>query len=264
MNIKSFYGLTDIPFLKEIPASDIFKYAGLEELFDRLEYMKRHRGIMLLTAPSGCGKSTAIRCFMETLNKNMFYPVYIPLATVSSRDFYRQLNSSLCGENKSCKSELFKSIQSQIIQYNKESRIPVIVFDEAHLFLSDNFFELQIIMNFKCDSYDPAIFILAAQPHIIDRLSAAYFNSFMQRINLKYTIKPLTKDETKEYIIQQLKLKGRSEEIFSEAGYAAIFNISGGIIRLAGKLAHKTLMIGAEKKKQLLTEEEVLLAAREL
>lgn len=264
MSIKSFYGLTDIPFQKEVPTSEMFKYPGLDELIERLDYMKRHRGMMLLTSLPGCGKSTAMRCFIESLNANSFLPVYLPLSTVSKKDFYKQLNVCLCGENKSSKSELFKSIQSQIMQFNREGRTPVIIFDEAHLFLSDNFFELQIITNFKCDSYDPAVFILSAQPHIIDRLSAAYFSSFMQRIGLKYSIKPLGKSETKEYILHGLKVKGRKEEIFTEGGQGALFNISGGIMRVAGNLALKTLILGAEQKKQVLTEEEVMLASREL
>jgi len=36
-------------------------------------------------------------------------------------------------------------------------KIPVIIFDEAHLLKNENFYELQIIANFNMDSSDPAL-----------------------------------------------------------------------------------------------------------
>lgn len=261
---KSFYGLPCMVFSKEVQAGELFRYKAWDELESRLEYMKKYRGLMLICADSGCGKTTALRCFIQSLSPQLFYPIYLPLSTVGLNDFYRQLNAGLCGERKYFKSEIFASIQNLILQFSKSGKIPLIIFDEAHLFKSENLLELQIITNFKCDSYDPAIFILSAQPHIMDRLSSAYLDSIYQRINLKYYLPPLCLQETKDYIIHQLKLKNRTAPIFNEAAYQTIFNISGGVLRKIGKLVTKTLILGAGKKKESLTEEEVMLAAKEL
>jgi len=47
--IKAFFGFRKEPFGKNIEAKDIFLNEGFKELFSRLEYMKKTKGLMLLT-----------------------------------------------------------------------------------------------------------------------------------------------------------------------------------------------------------------------
>jgi len=47
--IKAFYNLKTLPFQKDIKPEDIFLSAASKELFQRLEYMKQNRGIMMIT-----------------------------------------------------------------------------------------------------------------------------------------------------------------------------------------------------------------------
>jgi len=262
---KAFYGLKYEVFPKDIRPSNIFMYESLQELFARLDYMKNYRGIMLLSGDPGTGKTTALRCFVDQLSQEHFMPVYIPLSTVAIGDFYKQINDSLNGEPRSSKSVLFKSIQERILHYAIQlKKIPVIIIDEAHLLKNENFFELQIISNFKMDSMDPALFILIAQSHLNDRLARAFLNSFNQRINMKFHVNPLSLRETEEYIKHHLKIAGGSTEILDENALKTVFNLSNGINRNIGKLVIKTLTLGTKLKKQILTEEEVLAASKEL
>lgn len=262
---RAFYGLNAQPFSKEIDVTRLFQHSNLKELESRLEYMKRYRGIMLITGDPGTGKTTAIRSFISNLSTNSFFPVYMPLATVAIRDFYKQINDKLHGESLQSKSLLFRSIQQRILFYtNQQNKVPVIILDEVHLLKNENFFELQIITNFDIDSHDPALFILIAQSHLNDRFSRTILDSFNQRISMKFHFNPLTQEETKEYIIHNLKAVGSTEAIFTEKALVSIFNLSGGVIRKIGKLAIKTLTLGALTKKQKITEEEVLLASKEL
>lgn len=262
---KAFYGLKNEVFPKDVKPSDIFVYESLKELFARLDYMKSCRGIMLLSGDPGTGKTTALRCFIEQLSQEHFMPVYIPLATVAIGDFYKQLNDSLKGEARSTKSLLFKSIQERILHFAVQlKKTPVIIIDEAHLLKNDNFFELQIISNFKMDSLDPALFILLAQSHLNDRLARSFLDSFNQRINMKFHISHLSLGETEEYIKHHLKIAGGSTDILDANALKGVFNLSNGINRIIGKLVIKTLTLGAKLRKQILTEEEVLVASKEL
>ena len=262
---RAFYGLAVQPFSKETPVTRLFHHSGLKELESRLEYMKRYRGIMLITGDPGTGKTTAIRSFINTLSSDAFLPVYMPLATVAVRDFYKQINDKLHGEPVQSKSRLFQSIQQRVLFYTtQQNTVPVIILDEVHLLKNENFYELQIITNFHIDSHDPALFILLAQSHMDDRMSRSALDSFNQRIAMKFHIGPLSLEETREYIIHHLKTAGASETIFTEKAFASLFNLSGGIIRKIGALAVKTLTLGALMKKQKLNEEDVLLASKEL
>lgn len=262
---KAFYGLSRPLFPKDIEPANMFKHADFDELAGRLNYMKKQRGIMLLTGEPGTGKTTAIRNFTSGLNLDRFIPLYIPLATVAVGDFYKQLNDILKGERYSTKSILFKSIQERILHYAVQlNKIPVVIIDEAHLLKNENFFELQIITNFNMDSLDPALFILVAQSHLNDRLTRNFLESFNQRINMKFHMSSLKPSEVSGYIDHHIKIAGGSKEIFTENACKTIHNLSGGVIRKIGQLTVKTLSLGVSLKKSLLTEEEVVIASKEL
>lgn len=228
--IEAYFNLKKSPFQKDIDPKDIFASDCTRELKQRFEYLKQHRGIMLLTGVPGSGKTLHLRAFVDSLNKNLYKYFYIPLSTVNILDFYRQLAVSLgLVKPPYRKAQLFSCIQSAIQDYVENmKKIPVIIFDEAHLFMNDNFCELQIITNFNLDSIDPAIFILAGQPHLRDRLLSPIHQSFNQRIFLKFHLTPLSKEETINYINHHLHLCGNLNPIFSPNALSAIYQVLSG------------------------------------
>lgn len=181
--IEVFFSLTGVPFNKSIKPEELFLSEPTKELLSRLEYMKQQRGIMLITGEPGTGKTTILRAFIDKLSQLSYQIFYVPLSTVNVLDFYRQINYYLGGEPLHLKSRLFTSIQKAIKDFvTHTKKIPIIIFDEAHLLKNENFFELQIISNFNMDSSDPALFILLAQSHLRDRLQRSFLSSFNQRI----------------------------------------------------------------------------------
>jgi type II secretory pathway predicted ATPase ExeA len=259
------FNLKDIPFKKDCPTDSLFESSVFAEGAKRLDHIRTHRGLFLLTGDPGSGKTTLLRHFHHSLNENAYRTFYIPLATVTVMDFYRQLNHVLGGTRTHRKSEFFRNIQEGIkalVQNRK--MVPVFIFDEAHLMKNENFSELQIILNFDFDSVMPAIVVLAGQSHLRDRLSREIFTSFDQRISLKYHLIPLGKQECAEYIHSALKQVGGNESIFSANALEAIFNNTQGNLRGIANLATKALLATALAKKNTVTEEEVFQASKEV
>ena len=114
IEIEVYYGLTGIPFDKSIKPDEIFLSASAKELQSRLEYMKCHRGLMLITGEPGTGKTTILRAFVDRLSQLSYQSFYVPLSTVNILDFYRQLNYHLGGQPLHLKSALFRSIQKPL------------------------------------------------------------------------------------------------------------------------------------------------------
>jgi len=114
------------------------------------------------------------------------------------------------------------------------------------------------------DSVNPCIVIMVGQPHLRNRLLTPIHNAFNQRISLKYHVSGFNKEETQSYIKHHLLLCGRDEPLFNENAFEAIHQNSNGAARIINKLALKSMMIGALEKKQMLSEEEVYRASKEL
>lgn len=263
--IEAYYNLKRSPFAKDIHPENIFVSKATAELHQRLSYIKEKRGIMLITGAPGTGKTLALRTFVCQLNDNLYRHFYIPLSTVNIMDFYRQICDKLGGETPCRKTQLFSCIQNTIKDYvDNYKKIPVVIFDEVHLFVNDNFHELQIITNFNFDSVDPAVFILAGQPHLRERLLRPIHQSFNQRISLKFNLTALHKEETKAYIEHHMRLAGASDCPFNENAICAIYQVSAGVPRMINSLAVKSLTIGAMEKKDCVSEEEIYRASREL
>lgn len=206
-----------------------------------------------------------LRAFRSGLSELSYQCFYVPLATVNVLDFYRQLNQTLGGENYHYKAQLFESIQLRIKELVANTKkIPVIIFDEAHLLKNENFTELQILLNFNMDATDPALVILAGQPHLADRLLRPILKSFYQRIILKYQLLPLQKDEVQLFIEHHLKLNGCNQSPFSPSAIEAIFKNTAGVPKLVATLAIHTMTLGMMQKTDSLTEEHVFQATHEL
>lgn len=260
---KAFYGLSGEPFGKA--EKSLYHSADFKESLSRLDYMKKARGLMLITGDAGVGKSTLIRAFKESLKENSYKVIYLPLTTINKSEFYRQLNAELGGEAQHRKCDLFKSIQKLLVNYDKNLKVtPVIIFDDAQYLNSDNLFELHLLLNFEIDSYDPALWILTGQPHLRERISRPAFASIEQRIVLKSTLMPMSETETREYIEHHLKLKGRKEPLFNESGYLAVFKASNGVKRIVNRIALNSMMLGVSKKLEIINEEAVFQATQSL
>ncbi len=263
--IEAYWNLKGKPFDKAVKPEQLFMSKNHTELMSRLEYIKNNRGLMLITGQPGTGKTTALRAFVSQLSQLSFNAFYFPLATVNVSDFYKQINDRLGGEEANKKSKLFESIQIRIKEMVTDfKKIPVFIFDEAHLLKNDNFTELQLLLNFNMDSTDPAIVIIAGQPYLADRLARPILRSFYQRITLKYQLLPLQKKEIKPYIEHHLKIKGCDKSPFSDNAIEAIYKNTAGAPRAIAAMAVSCLTLAMLQNCKSITEEQVFAAATEI
>jgi len=263
--IRAWFSLKDFPFRRNMRAADLYQSNSFQEGFKRLEYLKEHQGIMLLTGGTGTGKSTLVRYFSSTLNDNQYKSFYLPLSTVSISDFYRQLDFSINESRHQKKSDTFQSIQDGIqnwVQFRKS--IPVVILDEAHLLKYEHFLELQIILNFEYDSICPILLIVLGQSELKDRFKRDSLLSFNRRITIKHDFLPLSKEEVELFLEHCLSRVGGSASIFTKEAISSIHQITAGNPAITGKLAHHAMNTACLNERKKVSEEEVYLAAREI
>ena len=262
--IQARFGLTRRPFDKSIATGDLYRWPGLDELTARLEMAKAARGIMLLTGDPGSGKTVAVRRFADSLNREHYLCVYLPLATVTVLDAYGQLNRALGGGVARSKSQLFAEIQRGIAELTAQGKQPVIILDEADMLRSALFDELRILLNFEMDSKDPLLLILVGQPQLLATLALRVHLPFRQRVAMRYRMPLLDELHTRQYVEHHLKLAGRKQRLFTDEAMIQMFVQSGGLPRVIGNLALTAMMNAAAQGKDIVELDEVIAASKEV
>src|SRR5215831_17023286 len=88
----STYGLTRLPFSKDIPTSEMLDTEALQAGRERLKAALEGRASAVVTGDSGCGKTCLLRAMEEDLPQGRYRIHCVHNATVNRRDFYRQLS----------------------------------------------------------------------------------------------------------------------------------------------------------------------------
>ncbi len=288
MMYRAYYQLQKSVNRKSIPVGELFISDSLREAQARLDYMKDKGGFISISGAPGVGKTTLVRSFAESLDAKFFKIAYAPLSTVSVIEFYRQLSFLLTGDIPYRKDLLFRTIQDTIMEMAvNQKTIPIIILDDAHFLKNENFFELQLISNFNFDSLSPALFILIAQPHLVERLRRPAFEAFYQRITLKISVQPFTLKETQLFISQVIKNASASASasasgsgtgptsknpnpqhaqhdqhekpfnLFNPQAVELIFKRSRGMPRLITTIMEQALIYGAAHNIPIINEEVI-------
>ena len=241
-DIVAHYGLKRYPFDKDIKSSKTFESEPLRECTARLDYVKRRGGILLLVSDPGVGKTLALRRFCDCLNDNLFRPIYTPLSTLKPTDLLRHINDRLGLPYRATKSAIYDQLQQEILESREQrGRTVFIVIDEAHLLGTEPLQELRLLTNFKMDSFDPFVLVLAGQLELRRTMDLAVMEAFSQRLALRYHMPPLSAEEAAAYVEHHMKLAGATEPVFADDALAAIHEVTYGIPRRIGAVCEQAL-----------------------
>jgi len=261
---KAFYSLSKDPFSKEFLASDAFSYDNFREAISRLGYLKKARGIGLITGDSGIGKTTVLRSFAHSLEPNLYRVMYTPMASGTVMDFYRELALCLGEEPRYRKVDLFHQIQDACIElYFKRGITPVFILDEMQAAKPSFLNDLSLLFNFNMDAKLPFILILSGLPHLGTKLSLNLNRSLDSRIVMRFEMEPMNHDEVNNFVVSRLEYAGVTRMIFTENALAAISSVSRGIPRLICNICTHALIQGAVSNSQVIDEEIIKTAAIE-
>lgn len=261
---KTYWGMEFNPFSKEISEKDFYSSEDFKQSAARLNHLKKIKGIGLFTGLSGTGKTYSLRYFKSTLNQSLFKVIYLPLSTLTVREFYRSLCQGLYLQPTHKKIDMFNEIQKRIVTLSKDKKItPIIILDEAQYLSTKVINDLKIIMNFGMDSESHLVLVLCGQPTLNNMLSKGVHESLKQRIVIKYNYSGFSKLETEEYISTRLKLCGVSTNIFNTNTIEAIYGYCNGYPRVLNTIVEKCLMIGFQKKSKKITTDTVMAALNE-
>ena len=262
-NLLAWFGLKKYPFDKNIKPHDALHTEPFKEALARLDYIKGRGGIMLLTGDPGTGKTLALRSYVQNLNQNLFKTHYTPLTTLSRSDLLYHINRILGFPHKMSKSAVYTQIQKHLLESKEQlGKTLLLIIDESHLLQTGPLEELRLLTNFKMDSYDPFILVLAGQSDLRRVMDFAVMEPFNQRIAMRYHMPPLSPEESKIYVNHHLNLAGAKEPILDDKAIEAVHEVSFGIPRKIGTIIEQALTYAMFDNKRTVSPEIVLKVKR--
>jgi type II secretory pathway predicted ATPase ExeA len=261
------FGLARHPFNKNFLRQNHVETEGTKRLKERFHWLQSERGIGLLTGPSGVGKTATLGAIAEELPKHQRRVLYIEDSGAGTGDLFRYIAYELGLTPAFRRAALWRDLKSHVLKLEEENDQQVIlVIDDAHRLPSAFLNSLGGFLNFAFDSRDLLTVWLVGDSRLTGILGMAAHQHLKTRIRLKVHLDPFTREELVDYVEACLGAAGSTRQIVSDTALDAVFHLSRGIPRTAGKLLGIGLRIAHQKDKDIVcdriieeTRKEVLL-----
>ena len=207
------------------------------------------------------GKTCLVHRFLDSLPSHTYHPLYLHLSRLDSAAMLRLIATAL-GEKPSLgKDRLFR----QILDKTREvERTVLLALDEAHLLGENTLTDLRLLISAPAVRPAGIKLLLCGQEALGKLLARASLADLLNRIGVRYHLRPLTKDQTVCYIDQRLAAVGGSEQLFELDAKHRIHDYCGGVPRAINNLATVCLIHAASSQLKRIPESLVADAAAEL
>ncbi|MEW6730716.1 MAG: AAA family ATPase [Acidobacteriota bacterium] len=244
---QEFYGLTENPFSLTPDPKYLFFTPRHQEALAQLFYgITERKGFMVLIGEVGTGKTLLLNKLLDALNDQNILSAYIFNPAMTTRDLFEYVAADFGLEcNVGSKSQFLLQLNNLLIERYRRNQITVLIVDEAQNLNFDVLEELRMLTNLETTRDKLLQIVLAGQPELATKLDHPSLRQIKQRIALRHRLKPLTYEQTHDYIRARLAIAGRQGELpFSESAINKVYELSGGIPRLINNLCDNALLTG--------------------
>jgi type II secretory pathway predicted ATPase ExeA len=247
-DLRAHFGLSALPFTREIAVRDRWSAALFDEPLEELRTVVENRMSAALLAPAGTGKTVLLRALVARLPEARYRVHYIKVTNLSRRDFCREIAVAVGAEPAGSYPMLVRRLQERFqMSLGEDGRRPVLLIDEAHDLRPDVLAILRILTNFEMDSRLVLSLLLAGQPRLRALLDRQEVEAVTQRLALVLTLRLLSRTELRSYIEHRLRTAGCKKPPFDEPALDALYEVSRGNLRAADQVALGALSLAARR-----------------
>ncbi len=253
MDYLQYYKLKEHPFSNVVDNRFYFDSPQHRDALFRLKYaIDTKKGLAVVIGEIGAGKTTLARRLLDELNENLYEATLLVVihSSVSSEWLLRKFALQLgVTDIKEDKLELLGQIYRRLLEINESGRIAVLLMDEVQMLKSREIMEeFRGLLNMEMPGGKMVNLILFGLPDLEEVLSLD--EPLRQRVATKVILKPLSEDNTIEYIKHRLHIAGSTNNLFDDDALREVYKYSKGIPRLINTICDNALLEGFLFKSQ--------------
>jgi len=245
---RAHFGLTTLPFTREIAISDRWRSPVFEEPLSDLLTTIQHRMSAVVLAPSGAGKTVLLRALVDALPEARYRVHEVKVTCLSKREMYREIATAASVSPAGTFSTLVRRLQDRFRRLaDDEGLRPVLLVDEAQDMRPEVLSTLRVLTNFDLDSRLVLSVVLAGTSQLGELLKRPDLEPVSRRMAHCATLRLLSRAETKDYVDHRLTVAGARTSPFDDQALDALYEVSRGNLRAVDHLCRKALDLAARK-----------------
>ena len=249
--IEDHFEFEKLPFDKSVDDRRLWLPDSRQRLVDTICQGIERRQNAVLTGEPGVGKTCVLRAVRHRLDDAEVRLTYCHNATLTRRDFYRQLCVALDLEATATAAALFHAVSTHVTELGRDRIHPVIILDEAHLLRQETLEHLHILLNYGWDSKPLLSLVLVGLPELDDRLKLRRNRALYTRVAHRLRIEALTVEDCAVYITKRLADVGCHTEVFTSDAISMICEASLGTLREIDRICQASLAAAAHRGRTL-------------
>lgn len=260
------FGLTQLPF-NLTPDTEFFCElpSHLEAINVLLIALQSGEGFIKITGPVGAGKTLLCRKLLNELPPP-FVTAYIANPHLSAAALHQTIADELGIQypRNGSQNRLLAQINQHLLAAAGQGQKTVLIIDEAQAMSLETLEALRLLTNLETEKQKLLQIVLFGQAELDQLLQKKSIRQLRQRITFSYSLKPLTREQSRDYLLHRLQVAGNSHtDLLTPLSIAALQFYSQGIPRLLNILAHKAMLAAYGKGLSRIGLRQVQLAAQD-
>lgn len=217
--------------------------------------IRERKGFISVTGEVGTGKTTILRSALQHLNPDQHKPVYIFHPNVSFKELLKNIFYELSVEQiPQHTDDMVRRLHEILIEEYAAGRNIFLVIDEAQNMPVKTLESLRMLSNIETTKDKLLQIVLVGQPELDRKLARYELRQLRQRIAARAVVKPLSAEESIEYIKHRLIRAGAPRVwIFTEGAKRLIVESARGNPRLINIICDNALVTGFGYQKKVVT-----------
>jgi general secretion pathway protein A len=280
---ESFFGLREKAFNLTPDPDFLYLNSRTREAFDNILYgIERREGFAVIVGDVGTGKTTLCCALLDRIEgRQNICTVLIQNPMLSELEILRSILQDLGirphgdGRGKAeipaggdwtrdlTKKELIDYLNTFLAERAREDAFTVLIIDESQNLPVEMFEQLRLLSNLETTKKKLLQIIFFGQLELAQKL--AQLPQLNQRISFRFQTEPLSREDTRKYILHRLTVAAETQKIrFEQSAFGLIYRYSRGYPRLINLICDRTLREGYRERSLTVRKPMVRKAAASL